>query len=82
MSAFGGKANIALTCRLVSNMAQRHFLLALTMATEARPRRGTDLIREVLHPEYQFGCFGWLLARMRGLHHVSDLLFKLQGTKG
>ena len=58
MSAFGGKANIALTCRLVSNMAQRHFLLALTMATEARPRRGTDLIREVLHPEYQSAALG------------------------
>ena len=44
MCAFGGKADIALTCRLVSNMAQRHFLLALTMATDAAAtsRDGSD----------------------------------------
>jgi hypothetical protein len=32
--AFGGKADIALSCRYVCNMAQRHFILTLTMRTD------------------------------------------------
>ena len=55
MCAFGGKVDIALTCRLVSNMAQRHFLLALTMATDAA---AVSQIRERLHPEYQLTALG------------------------
>ena len=64
MCAFGGKADIALTCRSVSNMAQRHFLLALTMATDAA---AVSQIRRSLHPEYHSTALGRLLARMRGL---------------
>ena len=75
--AFGGKADIALSCRYVCNMAQRHFILTFTMRTDAAATSRTGRIRERPASGVPFGRFGWLLARMQGVP-----LFKLQGTKG